>query len=182
MPYATALAAVAAVLTVLNLILTFGVIRRLREHSERFSRMNAGASPSDPVIQPGSAIPAFSAVTVDGQTVAADRLSGETLLGFFSPTCQPCKVMLPKFIEYAGRFGGGRDAVIAVVVGDEAEAAEYVARLAPVAQTVKEGHSGALATAFEVSGLPAVCLVDSDGTVRASGMTIAALPDYAIHG
>jgi thiol-disulfide isomerase/thioredoxin len=188
MPYATALAAVAAILTLLNLLLTFGVIRRLREHSERLSRMAAGALPGDPVIQPGSAIGTFAAVTLDGEAVAHDRMGGETLVGFFSPTCQPCKAMLPKFIEHARRFPGGRDAVLAVVVGQEVvvgqgtEVGDYVARLAPHARIVVESHDGAVATAFEVAGLPAMCLVDGDGTVIASGMTTAALPAYARHG
>ncbi len=82
-------------LSVLNLLLLFGVLRRLRE--------GVGSRP-----QPGGAVPgppmAPVGTIVQGTTASWD---GETLVGFFTPGCGPCEQQLPAFIEYA-RSANGR--------------------------------------------------------------------------
>ncbi|WP_426504700.1 TlpA family protein disulfide reductase [Dactylosporangium sp. McL0621] len=171
MLYLTAAVVVLTVLTLLNLLLMVGVIRRLRDHTGRFTEMARSVMPEVAVVAPGSPVPAFSATTRDGDTVADTALAGETLVGFFSPSCQPCKALLPRFADHARRFAGGRDRVIAVVVEDA-----DLAVLEPVARVVVEEPGGAMAAAFTVTGFPALAVLGAGGTVTASGMSLQDLP------
>lgn len=69
----------------LNLVLTVGVIRRLREHTEQLSRV-ALSSP-DPILHVGDRVGDFAVTTTDGEQLSDDRFTGRTLVGFFSPGC-----------------------------------------------------------------------------------------------
>ncbi|WP_433222453.1 TlpA family protein disulfide reductase [Dactylosporangium sp. CS-047395] len=175
MLYLTAAVVILTGLTLLNLLLMLGVIRRLRDHSERFTQLTKSVMPEVAVLAAGSPVPEFAATTRDGDTVSGTTLEPETLLGFFSPSCKPCKAMLPKFADYARSVPGGRERVLAIVVQD-ADPAEYLALLEPVARVIVEEPGGTVAAAFDVSGFPAVCLIGPDGTVAASGMHLQDLP------
>lgn len=165
----------AAVLTVgllclLNLLLTFGVIRRLRQHTEHLNRL----APTElaPGIGVGEAVGDFQTTTTTGETLSRTGLTGETLVGFFSPGCQPCATQLPHFIELARELPGGRAQALAVVVAGTEAGQDYVDRLAPVARVVTEGPDGVLQAAFQVTGFPMLLRLD-DAVVRAAGVTVA---------
>src|SRR4051794_39387044 len=104
MLYLTAAVVVLTGLTLLNLLLLLGIIRRLRDHTERFTQMTKSVMPEVAVVAAGRPVPEFTATTRDGDTVSAGTLEGETLVGFFSPSCKPCKALLPKFAERARAF------------------------------------------------------------------------------
>jgi len=108
--------------------------------------------------------------------VTRDLLSGQTLVGAFTPGCGACAERLPDFLVRAEHFPGGRAHVLAVVAGEPAEAANYRDQLAGVARVVVEPASGPLATALDISGFPAFGLLDADGVVVASGWTPDHLP------
>jgi thiol-disulfide isomerase/thioredoxin len=174
MAYVIAALALVGMLCGVNLLLTFGVVRRLREHAE----LLAGA----PQVEIGSPVPVgsvvgeFSVATADGDVVTRDSLDGGTVVGFFSPGCGPCEELLPRFVEYAASEGGGRP-VVAVVAAPGAEAGEMAAQLASVARVVVEdAFGGPVSAAFGVRGYPALCVVDGAGTVAAGGSTMDALP------
>ncbi|MEH1166997.1 TlpA disulfide reductase family protein [Micromonospora sp. CPCC 205539] len=175
MLYLTAAVVILTLLTLFNLMLMLGVVRRLRDHTGRFAEMTRSVMPDVPVLARGRAVPAFSAATRDGGQFTTESLDGDTLVGFFSPSCAPCQALAPRFAEYAERFPGGRDRVLAVVAED-ADPAVYVKMFAPVARIVVEEPGGPVATAFEVSGFPALCLIAADGTVAVSGMRMEDLP------
>ncbi|MFD2416586.1 TlpA family protein disulfide reductase [Amycolatopsis pigmentata] len=139
-----------------DLLLTLGVIKRLREHTELLSA--AESAPPAPIAV-GSEVEDFHVTTVDGESLRADMFDGETLVAFFSPSCGPCQERLPKFVEYAGARPGGRDRALAIVIGDEAQTAAPVAALSPVARVVVEDPDGALANAFEVNAYPTVLMI-----------------------
>jgi hypothetical protein len=63
-----------------------------------------------------------------------------------------------------------------VVSGTDDTPDALVALFEPVAHVVVEPTEGPLATAFEVIGFPALCLLDSTGTVLASGTDLAGFP------
>ncbi|MEV6964527.1 redoxin domain-containing protein [Hamadaea sp. NPDC051192] len=170
----TAAVIILAVLTLLNLFLLFGVLRRLREQTAQQSQDNAFALPENPVLQPGSRVGAFTTTTLDGDTVEAAELTGDALVGFFSPTCKPCRAAVPRFADYAARFP--REKVLAVVVTDGQDFSEYADQLAGTARVVVEPHSGPLSEAFAVAGFPGLCVL-SDGVVTANGMRVEELPD-----
>ncbi|MEV4132170.1 TlpA disulfide reductase family protein [Dactylosporangium sp. NPDC049742] len=128
----------------------------------------------------GSAVEEYAATTLDGATVSSGDAGGVLLVGFFSIGCTHCTTQLPKFAERARGHAGGRDLVLAVVVADETQDPKpYVGPLTGVARVVHEGPAGPVAHAFGVTGFPAMGLVDPDGTVRASGSQVTALPQDA---
>lgn len=145
----------------LDLLLTIGVIKRLREHSSLLSSSGRFLAS----IAVGEEVGAFATSTVDGEPVSRELLTGQTLVGFFAPGCKPCQKRLPEFVAYARQMPGGRDRVLAIVVGDGDDAAAYVTDLSPVARVVEEDSSGALSTAFKAVAFPVVLLVapNADG-------------------
>ena len=100
----TAAVVVVGVLCLLDLLLSFGIIRRLRQQNEALRDLREKQSAEEPPIMltSGSHIE-LSDVDVSG-----------ALVGFFSPNCEPCKERMPQFIEYAT---GHRGKVIAVAAG-----------------------------------------------------------------
>jgi thiol-disulfide isomerase/thioredoxin len=179
MAFLAAAVVLVGALSLLNLVFTFGVIRRLREHTEILDRLDPGAH--SVMLEPGQPVADFSAITVDGQPVSANWTDGGTLVGFFSPTCAPCQTQLPTFVDNAKHHRGGREFVLAVVVGDSDEAAApLVADLGGVARVVREADGGQLSTAFGVRGFPAFALVEPSGQVGASGSDILAVTVSAL--
>ncbi|MYS85577.1 TlpA family protein disulfide reductase [Embleya scabrispora] len=173
MPFLIAAVVLVTVLCLLNLVLTFGVIRKLRAQGEHGHGAQNDVDISDLVLPVGSTAPAFTAVTTAGETVSRDGL-GAALFGFFSPNCRACRERLPQFVEAARKAGGSRR-VLAVVHGDEAETREQVAALAAVAQVVVEPTDGPLGRGFAVTGYPVFGLLAADGTITASGFDPKAL-------
>ncbi|WFB10373.1 TlpA family protein disulfide reductase [Streptomyces sp. LX-29] len=163
MPFLIAAVILVGVLCVLDLILTLGVVRRLREHTELLANANSGLPAG---IAVGEEIGDFTAATVDGETLRRADLDGETVVAFFSPTCQPCRRKMPKFVEFAKAMPGGRDRVLAAVIGDPDEAAEFAAQLGPVARVVVEGDDSGLVEAFRTSAFPTLLRVSPDEAGR----------------
>ncbi|GAA2707935.1 hypothetical protein ACFY2R_20445 [Micromonospora olivasterospora] len=148
-------------LGVLNLLLTFGVIRRLREQS-RAATGGASAMSASPVMSPPGTSVGHPGVD----------LSEETLVGFFAPGCDACDRQLPEFLADAR----SRDRVVAVVSGGDDEGREVAGRLRAVAEVVVEDRvDGAMQRGFGVKGFPAYCLV-RDGVIVAVAPRAADLP------
>ena len=166
MAYLVAAVVLVGAIATVNLLLTVGVVRRLREHTaELAARRDDPAGPAG--LPVGAPVGEFAATGVSGRPVTRAMLDRPALVGFFSPGCAPCKEKLPDFVAQAARRPGGPDAVLAVVVGDPAEAAESVAALRPVATVVVEPEDGPLQWAFAIGGFPTFVLVE-DGVVAAS--------------
>lgn len=154
-----------------NLVLTLGVIRRLREHTELISNLPAGGLESPRMLAEGETVPPFEAVTTTGEVVSRDTLAGgATLVGVFATLCEGCVDRLPSFADLAGRFPGGRAHVLAVVIGAADEAVPFRERLEPVARVVVESHVSGVSAALGVKGFPVFGLLDGDGTVVGSGI------------
>lgn len=166
MPFLLAVVLIVGALCVLDLVLTIGVIRRLREHSDLISRP---AGDGAEVMRPaGARADAFETATTDGEPVSRNTLVGSTLVGVFSPGCGACAERLPEFVDRAGEFPGGRDRVLAVVVTDENPTEEFTA-LHPVARVVLETRNGPVSKALGVRGFPAFAVLDDAGLVLSSG-------------
>lgn len=143
-------------LGVVNLLLTFGIIRRLRQNA------GTGNQPIGPA--PGGLVAPVAPVGTEIRGTDL-RWDGETLVGFFMPGCGPCEEQLPEFITYAPKW----QRVVAVVMdpsgGKSDEAAETLQRLRQVAEVVVEKSPGdALHKAFKATGYPVYCTV-RDGVV-----------------
>ncbi|MBL1093450.1 MULTISPECIES: TlpA family protein disulfide reductase [Streptomyces] len=162
MPFLIAAVILLGVLCALDLVLTIGVIKRLREHTERLALMGGGFA----TIDVGAEISAFESVTVDGVRLVRESLTEETVVAFFSPNCEPCKEKLPQFAEYVRTRPGGRSRALAVVVGEGDAGAPFVTALSPIAHVVVEGQNGPLNSAFRTTSYPTVVRVAPDGGGR----------------
>lgn len=160
-----------------NLVVTVRLSQRVRAQ-QRLMRMSIEgvANPNPIMLTAGSRVGSFTATTVSGDVVGTDALRGQTLIGFLSQSCPACAESLPAFLDRARLSPGGRDDVLAVVVGDESTVDELRDRLAPVARVVVEHQSGPVARAFGVDGFPAFALLDDDRVV-ASHFALDRIPD-----
>ena len=174
--FLTALVAVVGIVCVLNLLLLFGVIRRLKEHDQAIAKIPLGTSAPASLRAPGSEVDEFAAVSTDDVPVTRETLAGETLVGFFSVSCGPCVESAPKFARFAAGVPGGKDSVLTIVVADdEDDPAEMVGILSDGARVVVEGFDGPMATAFGVTAFPAYAVVSS-GTITATALDFTTLP------
>ncbi|ONI76589.1 hypothetical protein BWI15_04630 [Kribbella sp. ALI-6-A] len=177
--FLTALVVVVGIVGVLNLLLLFGVIRRLKEHDQAIAKIPYSAMQSPPAESmraPGSEVDEFTAVSTDSVPVTKESLTAETLVGFFSVSCAPCIESAPKFAAHAAGVPGGKDSVLAIVIADgDDDASEIVGVLGGSARIVVEGYEGPIATAFGVTAFPTYGVV-AGGTITASAIEFATLP------
>ncbi|WP_214409281.1 peroxiredoxin family protein [Sphaerisporangium fuscum] len=166
MPYLVTAVILLGVLCVLNLLLTMGILRRMRAEAGQAGRHSQSLF----TLGPGSPLGEFSADTTDGETVTDGTLTG--LVGFFSAGCEACHDLLPRFVE--GARERGRENVLAVVGGDDEET---VRALTPVARVVvAELDGGPVARAFQNVWTPALYFIGDDHKVAATGARMEELP------
>jgi peroxiredoxin len=160
MQYLAAAVVIFGVLSLVNLGLTFALIRRAARQPAQGAGMTR-QRPS-PRLAAGVKAPEFSAATIRGETKALGDLTGaRSLLGFFSAGCPPCMAAVPDFIQYADSIPGGASQVIAVVSGDVGKrTASFVHDLADSAAVIVEPVQGPVASAFSVLGYPTFYLLD----------------------
>ncbi|MFC4912495.1 peroxiredoxin family protein [Actinomadura gamaensis] len=174
MPFVVAAVVLFGALSVLNLLLTVGILRRMRADAAAGGpRTNPG--PGDLfTLKPGSPVGDFSAVTTDGDPVTRETAAG--VVAFFSANCEGCHVLLPSFVERARTLGRGN--VLAVVGGDEPDT---VAALEPVARVIRaELDGGPVAHAFQNTWTPALYLLGEDGRVAGTGARLDELPLHVL--
>ena len=152
------------VLTLVNLLLVLGLVRRIREYEAR--GLPESGPPSEVMKPVGARIGAFSTRSVDGADVSNATLAGPSFAGFMSPGCDACHERLDDFRKAAAAHDGP---VLAVVVRDGGDTGELAAALREVATVVVEDIGGPVSAAFGVSGFPVFALLDAGGKVRASG-------------
>ena len=157
----TAVVVFFAGVTLLNLVLTVGLVRRMRttggghEHPEGVTQRG---------LQPGESAPALGLEDVTGER--------GTLLAFFSTDCSACPRHLPRFLEAVRGYRGS----VAAVLSGRAEKYEfYESELADgVRLAYERGEttmgSGPLISAFGIKSWPAFFLLDPDGKVTAVGL------------
>ncbi len=166
----TAAVVLFAALCLLNLLLTVGVVKRLREHTEILAPIRQQAG-----IRTGDEVGEFRALSVDGEPLDRDSLADDSVVAFFAPDCPPCKELLPEFVRLAEGDEHGRERRVAVVIGSGPACDDLVARLRPVARVVVEEPLGPVGTAFRTSGTPTVLRVGTSGgrTVVTSDRVLA---------
>jgi thiol-disulfide isomerase/thioredoxin len=166
--------AVIGVVCLLNLALLFAVTRKVRVLSERVDKMPVMAPAA--LLPVGSKAPEFIAVTTTGESRSlADLAGSRSVVGFFSPGCEPCRTQLPKFAEFARALPGGSEQALAVVLGQTEAAAGLAADLHDAAAVVMTPRQDPLPAAFSVKGTPAFYLIGPDGRIEARGMAVQAL-------
>ncbi|MFC7549034.1 TlpA disulfide reductase family protein [Plantactinospora sp. GCM10030261] len=169
MPYLAATVALVGLIAVVNLLLTIGVVRRLREQTTELADLRSRPPMGDAAttLPAGANVAPFEASAVDGRTVTLASLGERPLIGFLSPSCKPCAERLPGFVRHAAERPGGRDSVLAVIAGTPEASADYIEQLSAVATVVVEPDLGPVQQAFGVTGYPSFLLI-RDGEVDAT--------------
>ncbi|MFJ6566328.1 hypothetical protein ACIQNU_02830 [Streptomyces sp. NPDC091292] len=177
MPYVIALTVLFGALCLFNIVLTVGVVRRLREMRESGgagSGLPGGArranGPPAVMLPAGAEVGAFAAVSTEGDPVDDGFLAGAyTMVGVFAHGCAQCEERLPEFVSFARARAAGRDQVLAVLVGTPEEVEGKRAAAQEVATVVIERLDGPVSTALGAKVYPALAVVGPDKVVRASG-------------
>ncbi|MFF7250700.1 hypothetical protein ACFZBU_43360 [Embleya sp. NPDC008237] len=169
-------------LCALDLLLTLGVVKRLRRHAELLdARVRDADDVRLPIAEIGSVVADFTTVSVDGRELTTRDVADDTLVAFLSPNCAPCREKLPDLVAYAAALPGEPDRVLAVVTGERAQCAAFVGELSPVARVVVEPPGGPVGRAFATSAYPAtlrvrrvadgrLAVVDNDVELAAPGV------------
>jgi hypothetical protein len=165
--------AIVGALCLIDLLLTLGVIRRLREHTAMFTTMQPREM-GVTALNDGEFPQPFRATDADSINVKGP--AGLRIVAFFSTTCPVCPVRVPTFADYVRAHPVGQDEALAVVTGEPDGWMSYLADLAEVAHVCTEELGGPISRAFAVQGFPAFFVLGADGAVQASGHDPAELP------
>jgi hypothetical protein len=166
--------AILCVLCLFDLLLTLGVVKRLRDHENRLAKptgYEAMGNLASSLVQ-GSRPGAFDVRTTEGDLLTLDGMIDGAVVAFMSPHCKPCVSKLPAFIEHTSALPDGKLRVTVVLTGEEAEATPMAAQLEQVARVVIEPFDGPMTTAFAVTALPVIFVLTGEGRVAATSYEI----------
>jgi hypothetical protein len=151
-----------------NLLLTIGVIRRLRNYEELLTDELAQHSSGDPVV--GTALPEFSARTVGGRSIGLSDFMNNSYFAFVSVSCAPCGDQLSRFVELMAARPDERSLVV-IEPGGQRQTEEFVAMASRTSDVVLGG--GAF-DAFRIDRWPTFLYVE-EGRVIANANQVALL-------
>ncbi|ADB34987.1 hypothetical protein Kfla_5984 [Kribbella flavida DSM 17836] len=164
--------AVVLVVTAVNLLITFAVLRRLREHDQRLTQLEGrGGSHLDVLI--GREPAPFAVHGIDGARVGHDGAAA-SLIGFFSVGCSACHDQAGPFRQAVeeGRFAGHD--VLVVVDGPPGGDPDLVGQLSGLGVVVEGEQAQTVAAAYGVIAFPAF-LTTVGGKVASAAPVIAML-------
>lgn len=171
--YVLAAIAAAYVLIALNLLLTFAVIRKLREKPAPTSQTSGEVGISLPGA--GTRMGSFDLITAAGDRIDDRQLAegGQALL-LLTPRCSPCKEAARKLTANPQWWSSN---LMVVVGGDEDDplVRELTAALPSGVRTVLD-PAGLIGGALEVTGYPAAILLDDGVVVKADHRIDQVLP------
>ena len=167
-----AAAIVALSLVVLfNLLLTFGVLRRLRELQDRTPQ-----GPITPPLQTGIRAPAFVAHDISGARFSERDLAGGGVLAFLATDCDGCHQQIPTLqvslasvsnlpvvVVVATAMHGEVDTERSVELMSRVKVPEYTRKVAAI-----EPLDGNLQAAYQVTDFPTYIIIDDGGIIRAT--------------
>ncbi|WP_444960761.1 TlpA family protein disulfide reductase [Nocardiopsis sp. M1B1] len=164
-------AAVALVgaLGLVNLLLSIGVIRRLRQHTELLENRPRSADDDVPAsaVPVGTSVGAFRATSTRGAEVVFDASAERLLVAFVSPDCSPCRKRLPLLLDHLAQNPDVR--ALAVVIEEGGAEADMVAQLEPTVSVVVQPWEGELPRLFDIQGTPSFITVEN-GVVTATSV------------
>lgn len=182
MAFLVAVVVFLAISVMFNLLLTLGLVRRARAHSDLLSEFAAAQAR---FLKVGTTVPVLSAESVRGIQITTTMFGSSGVIAFLSDSCSYCRRELPELVAYIQDGGYPPERVLAVVAASDRDDAGSEAltamleTLGPIATIVREPRGGGvLAEAFKVDGYPSFYLTDS-GAIAAAGSVISRFPDAA---
>jgi AhpC/TSA family len=165
MVYLSAAVILVGILGLANLALTLALVRRLRADASA-SGASGTRAVAPGLLAEGSQAPDFSAVAMTGAHVGLGSLLGHaSLVGIFSSACKPCRDHMPGFVAAARQLPSGSSGAVAVVRGDEADAADLLEALGDSATVILEPEGGPVGEAFSVETYPSMYMLDESGLI-----------------
>jgi hypothetical protein len=165
MAFLAAAVVLVAVVCLLNLLLLFAVLRRLREHTDELARLRQ-ARLVDPAAEEASALIGRS--LPDLTTATGDR---PELVGFFDAGCSSCHELAPDFAIAARQAPS-----VAIVTGEGPGADELVALLAAGPTVLVGEQASNVSSSIGIRAYPTFVRIDADGkVVRAQLTTVEGL-------
>ncbi|MEU0939481.1 hypothetical protein [Embleya sp. NPDC005971] len=164
MPYLIAAVVLVGALCLLDLLLTVGLVRRLRAEQARGPHPSAQPIDDDGMLPPGALVGAFETHTLDGRPLRRRDLDTGTVVVFMSPGCPPCHEKLPRVA--AALRATRAEAALVVIAGGPAtdpDTRGMIEELAPVARVVHESIDGPVTEAFAARAFPVMCRVRAVG-------------------
>lgn len=162
--------ALLGVLVVANMLLTWGMLRRLRALQEQVAAVTA--PPSGNGLHAGDEAPDFSALTPAGDIVTRDEVvRGETVLVFMSPHCEACETHLPT-VRQLGREAAG-PAAVAVIDGTREESGHLLDGLQGDVPVVFAPRGASdLFDRYQVFTFPSSYVIGADGRIAGSHLDL----------
>ncbi|WP_037810088.1 TlpA family protein disulfide reductase [Streptomyces sp. NRRL S-1448] len=162
MPYLIAAVVLIGALCLLDLLLTVGLVKRLR--AQQAPRPSANGFAHDGMLPPGGIVGAFETRTIDGRSLHRRDLGTGTVVVFLSPGCPPCHRLLPRVAAALGATPAIE--AVAVVTGGmdgDPDTEQLLKELGPVARVVHEPGTGPVTEAFAARAFPIMCRVRAVG-------------------
>ncbi|MDT7782877.1 MAG: hypothetical protein QOF58_1296 [Pseudonocardiales bacterium] len=158
-----------AVVVVVHVLFTYGLVARVRELQER-----SGPVRDQNLPRPGKVIPAFSVADTDGALFTEADLDGPVQVGFFSVGCGPCRSLTDALLADppVARF-------VSIVDGDVTDpeaTARLVEKVSGLGRVVVIGTDDPVLSAFDVMAFPTL-IYTHGGVVTASGIRLSDFAD-----
>ncbi len=116
----------------------------------------------------GRQMPEFTLKELAGQDLASSAFKGKPLLvSFWATWCAPCREQMPRIEEAHRAFADKGLVVLAINQGETAETAKKYIEEHKYTFRVLLDSTKTVTDKFSVSGIPALFIIDRDGTVRA---------------
>jgi hypothetical protein len=161
----------------LHVFVTYGLVRRLRVHTEMLTTLSEGGAG---LLRVGTVLPEFTAETVDNIQITRDDLGYPGAVALLAVNCRHCRTNLPHFLNYLNTARYSRDHVLAVVVTkentDPQERDTMLTALQTVAMTICTTSADQLVQNFDATAFPAFYLTGSDATITAADHAVRKLP------
>ncbi|MFI6048443.1 hypothetical protein ACIA8C_43020 [Nocardia sp. NPDC051321] len=176
-----AVTTILAIATAAHLVVTLGLVRRLRAHTDLLAQL---ADNTDRLLPTGTPIPAFTAQTVDGDVIDQTNLRHPAAVALLAVDCPHCRTNLPEFVAYIHGAGYPRERVLAVVTTNErtdpTARQDMLDILTPVATVVCETSTdGTVTTSFDAQAFPAFYLTGANATITSGTHAVRKLPNTA---
>ncbi len=126
-----------------------------------------GASAQELQPSPGAAAPALGLPGTDGRVHRlADYRGKVVLVNFWASWCEPCREEMPSIERLRRSLRGKPFVVLAVNVGEGAQAARRFADAVQLGSALLLDRDGATARAWGARALPSTFVIGPDGTIR----------------